>query len=470
MTDVRLYACCITPEIPAMLLILGVGLYLTVRLGVPQLVLLPRALRLFFRRLVSPEKKKGVSSFQALCTALAATVGTGNLVGVAGAICLGGPGAIFWMWVCGFLGMATKFSETALAVRYRVKTPAGFSGGPMYVMTRGLGEKFRPMAKLYCLFGILAAFGVGNAAQINAVVTGCNGILTRLGGSPGILGNLLLGVGMALAVGVLLRGGASRVGKTAQLLVPFAAAGYLLMCAVVLLVFRGRIAGAFQAIFAGAFCPRAVTGGALGSAFSALQVGCSRGVFTNEAGMGTASIAHAGAENVEPSEQGLMGIVEVFLDTILICTLTALVILVTGVPIPYGTDVGGALTEAAFARVYGSWAGVLLTAALILFATATILGWGYYGTRFAAFLWGERGKRRFVAAQSLAVVLGAVLDTRAVWRLSEVANGLMAIPNLICLAALGGELSRITKEYKNPARLAAAGGGKYADFHKRKPL
>ena len=165
-----------------------------------------------------------------------------------------------------------------------------------------------------------------------------------------------------------------------------------------------------------------------------------------------------------------MGIVEVFLDTILICTLTALVILVTGVPIPYGTDVGGALTEAAFAQVYGSWAGVLLTAALILFATATILGWGYYGTRFAAFLWGERGKRRFVAAQSLAVVLGAVLDTRAVWRLSEVANGLMAIPNLICLAALGGELSRITKEYKNPARLATAGGGKYADFHKRKPL
>ena len=470
MTDVRLYACCITPEIPAMLLILGVGLYLTVRLGFPQLVLLPRALGLFFRRLVSPEKKEGVSSFQALCTALAATVGTGNLVGVAGAICLGGPGAIFWMWVCGFLGMATKFSETALAVRYRVKTPAGFSGGPMYVMTRGLGEKFRPMAKLYCLFGILAAFGVGNAAQINAVVTGCNGILTRLGGSPGILGNLLLGIGMALAVGVLLRGGARRVGKTAQLLVPFAAAGYLLMCAVVLLAFRGRIVGAFQAIFTGAFCPRAVTGGALGSAFSALQVGCSRGVFTNEAGMGTASIAHAGAENVEPSEQGLMGIVEVFLDTILICTLTALVILVTGVPIPYGTDVGGALTEAAFAQVYGSWAGVLLTAALILFATATILGWGYYGTRFAAFLWGERGKRRFVAAQSLAVVLGAVLDTRAVWRLSEAANGLMAIPNLICLAALGGELSRITKEYKNPAPLAAAGGGKYADFHKRKPL
>ena len=190
-----------------MLLILGVGLYLTVRLGVPQLVLLPRALRLFFRRLVFPEKKEGVSSFQALCTALAATVGTGNLVGVAGAICLGGPGAIFWMWVCGFLGMATKFSETALAVRYRVKTPAGFSGGPMYVMTRGLGEKFRPMAKLYCLFGILAAVGVGNAAQINAVVTGCNGILTRLGGSPGLLGNLLLGIGMALAVGLALAAG-----------------------------------------------------------------------------------------------------------------------------------------------------------------------------------------------------------------------------------------------------------------------
>jgi len=411
-----------------------------------------------------------ISQFQSMCTALAGTIGTGNIVGVATAIVSGGPGAIFWMWVCGFLGMATKYSETALALRYRVKTSAGFSGGPMYVMTRGLGERFRPMAKLYCLFGILAAFGVGNAAQINAVVTGCNGILTRLGGRPGTLGNLLLGTGMAMAVGVLLRGGARRVGKTAQLLVPFAAAGYILMCAAVLLVFRGRIVGAFGAIFSGAFCPRAVTGGALGSAFSALRVGCSRGVFTNEAGMGTASIAHASAQNVEPAEQGLMGIVEVFLDTILICTLTALVILVTGVPIPYGQDVGGNLTEAAFARVYGSWAGVFLTATLILFAAATILGWGYYGTQFAAFLWGDRGMGWFVTAQSLAVVLGAVLDTQAVWRLSEAANGLMAIPNLICLAALGGELTRITKEYKKPARLAAAGGGTYADFYKREPL
>lgn len=470
MGEVRLYVLGVIPELAAMLLILGVGLYLTVRLGAPQLVLLPRALGLFLRRLTAPEKESGVSSFQALCTALAATVGTGNLVGVAGAICLGGPGAIFWMWVCGFLGMATKYSEAALALRYRVKTPAGFSGGPMYVMTRGMGERFRPMAKIYCLFGILAAFGVGNAAQINAVVVGCNGILTRLGGRPGTVGNLLLGAGMALAVGVLLRGGARRVGKTAQLLVPFAAAGYILMCTMVLLVFRGRIVGAFQAIFAGAFCPRAVTGGALGSAFSALRVGCSRGVFTNEAGMGTASIAHASAEQASPAEQGLMGIVEVFLDTIVICTLTALVILVTGVPIPYGQDVGGALTEAAFARVYGSWAGVLITAALILFATATILGWGYYGTQFAAFLWGNRGVRCFVTAQSLAVVLGAVLDTRAVWRLSEVFNGLMAVPNLICLAALGGELSRITKEYKNPAASGLAGGGKYADFHKREPL
>jgi len=470
MGEVRLYVLGVIPEFAAMLLILGVGLYLTARLGVPQLVLLPRALGLFLRRLTAPEGENGVSSFQALCTALAATVGTGNLVGVAGAICLGGPGAIFWMWVCGFFGMATKYSEAALALRYRVKTPAGFSGGPMYVMTRGLGERFRPMAKIYCVFGIFAAFGVGNAAQINAVVTGCNGILTRLGGQPGTLGNLLLGAGMAMAVGVLLRGGARRVGKTAQLLVPFAAAGYILMCALVLLVFRGRISDAFQAIFAGAFCPRAVTGGALGSAFSALRVGCSRGVFTNEAGMGTASIAHASAEQASPAEQGLMGIVEVFLDTIVICTLTALVILVTGVPIPYGQDVGGALTEAAFAQVYGSWAGVLITAALILFATATILGWGYYGTQFAAFLWGSRGVRCFVAAQSLAVVLGAVMDTRAVWRLSEAFNGLMAVPNLICLAALGGELSRITKEYKNPAASGLAGGGKYADFHKREPL
>ena len=445
MTELRLYVQDVILGLPTAVLILGVGLFLTVRLGAPQLRLFPKALGLFFRRMFGGKREGGVSSFQALCTALAATVGTGNLVGVAGAICLGGPGAILWMWVCAFFGMATKYAEAALAVRYRVKTPDGYAGGPMYTMTRGLGEGFRPLAKAYCLFGILAAFGVGNAAQVNAVITGVNAAVSRFGGQPGRAGDLLMGLALAVLAGFLLFGGARRVGAAAELLVPFASGAYILMCVGVLLVFRRRIPEAFCQILTGAFCPRAVTGGMLGSAFRALSVGCRRGVFTNEAGMGTASIAHACAE-AEPAEQGLMGMVEVFLDTIVICTLTALVILVSGVPVPYGMDVGGELTTAAFSQVYGAGASVFLAAALILFAIATILGWGLYGARCSQFLFG--GWKGFAAAQTAVVVLGAVLDTETVWQLSEFANALMAIPNLICLAALTSELRRITKEYK----------------------
>ena len=462
MTQVRLYIQDVILGLPAAALILGVGLFLTLRLGFPQLGLFPRAVGLFFRRMFAGKRDGGVSSFQALCTALAATVGTGNLVGVAGAICLGGPGAIFWMWVCAFFGMATKYAEAALAVRYRVKTPDGYAGGPMYTMTYGMGQRFRPLAKAYCVFGILAAFGVGNTAQVNAVVTGVNAAVSRFGGQPSRMGNLLMALTLAVLAGFLLFGGAKRIGAAAETLVPLAAGAYLLLCVGVLLVFRRRIPIALGQILTGAFCPRAVTGGMLGSAFRALCVGCRRGVFTNEAGMGTASIAHACAE-AEPAEQGLMGMMEVFLDTIVICTLTALVILVSGVPVPYGVDTGAELTTRAFSQVYGAGASVFLAAALILFAVATILGWGLYGARCAQFLFG--GWKGFAAAQTAMVVLGAVLDTETVWQLSELANGLMALPNLICLAALTTELRRITKEYKNPAHLAAAGGGNYADFH-----
>ena len=462
MTQVRLYIQDVILGLPAAALILGVGLYLSLRLGFPQLGLFPRAVGLFFRRMFAGKRDGGVSSFQALCTALAATVGTGNLVGVAGAICLGGPGAIFWMWVCAFFGMATKYAEAALAVRYRVKTPDGYAGGPMYTMTYGMGQRFRPLAKAYCVFGILAAFGVGNTAQVNAVVTGVNAAVSRFGGQPSRMGNLLMGLTLAVLAGFLLFGGAKRIGAAAETLVPLAAGAYILLCIGVLLVFRRRIPAALGQILTGAFCPRAVTGGMLGSAFRALCVGCRRGVFTNEAGMGTASIAHACAE-AEPAEQGLMGMMEVFLDTIVICTLTALVILVSGVPVPYGVDTGAELTTRAFSQVYGAGASVFLAAALILFAVATILGWGLYGARCAQFLFG--GWKGFAAAQTAMVVLGAVLDTETVWKLSELANGLMALPNLICLAALTTELRRITKEYKNPAHLAAAGGGNYADFH-----
>lgn len=438
---------------PALLLILGVGLSLSLRLGFVQLRFFPEAVKAFCSRLFSRSRTKGAaSSFQSLCTALAATVGTGNLVGVAGAICLGGPGAVFWIWVCGILGMVTKYAEVSLAVHYRVRTRDGFVGGPMYVITGGLGQRYRPLACCYCLFGVVAAFGVGNATQINAVIGGVNGVLTRFGREETRQGNLLMGLLLALLVGSLLFGGAKRIGAAAERLVPFAAAAYILMCVGVLVIRAEEIPAAFVAIVQGAFSPRAVTGGALGSAFTALRTGCSRGVFTNEAGMGTASIAHAPAEVDHPVEQGLMGIMEVFLDTILICTLTALVILVSGVPVPYGTDAGAELTARAFCSIYGGTASILLAAALALFAIATILGWGLYGARCAQYLFGPKAWKVFAFFQTAAVIFGSVLDTAAVWQLSETINGLMVIPNLITLAVLTPKVVCLTKEYEKIRR------------------
>ena len=449
---------------PGLILILGTGIYLTVITGFAQVRLFPGALRRFagmFRG--SKEKKNGISPFQALCTALAATVGTGNLVGVAGAICLGGPGAIFWMWVCGLLGMATKFAEATLAVRYRIRRGTEFVGGPMYMIRQGMEKRFHFLAGVYSFLGVIAAFGVGNATQINAVVTGINNVLTRFGGQASTRGNLLMGLVLAALVGAALLGGAKRIGQTAEKLVPFASACYIVLCAALLVLRADAVPGAFRAIILGAFSPRAVTGGAIGSAFRALSVGCSRGVFTNEAGMGTASIAHASAEVSHPAEQGLMGIMEVFLDTIVICTMTALAILCSDVPVPYGMDVGGDLTTAAFTLVLGDWVSIFLSMFLTCFAFATVLGWGLYGARCGEYLLGPGAWKGFAAFQTAAVVLAAVMKTETVWQLAETVNGLMAIPNLIALLWLSPELKQLTKEYIHGGR--AANGGTYANIH-----
>ncbi len=443
---------------PVLILILGVGLYLTISLGAPQIVLFPRALKAFLARLVPGRKGEGSSSFRALCTALAATVGTGNLVGVAGAICLGGPGSIFWMWICGLLGMGLKYGEAALAVRFRVESPEGYAGGPMYVITRGLGSSFLPLARIYCLFGVIASFGVGNSAQVNAAVSGINQVLSCFG-LPQTRGlNLVIGLVLSALIGSVLIGGARRIGAMAELVVPALAVCYILLCGGVLALRASCIPDAFRMIFQGAFSPRAVTGGMLGSAFTALRVGCSRGVFTNEAGMGTASIAHGSASVFHPAQQGLMGIMEVFLDTIVICTLTALVILVSGVPIPYGTDAGGKLTNEAFQTIYGGAAPVFMAIALVFFAVTAVLGWGLYGGRCAQFLFGPGAWRWFALSQTLAVLLGALADTSLVWQAAEILNGLMAIPNLIALAALTPDLRRLTIEFRKS-------GTDYADFH-----
>ncbi len=456
---------------PALILILGVGIFLSLRSGLAQLRLLPQALRSFFSRLSAGETKEGVSSFQALCTALAATVGTGNLAGVAGAIAIGGPGAVFWMWICGVLGMMIKFAEATLAVRYRTTNSSGESiGGPMYMISDGMGNRFRFLAVLYCLFGVVAAFGVGNATQINTVISGINSSLRLFSVQPTAQGNFIMGVALALVIGVMLLGGAKRIGQVAELMVPFAAALYLLLGIWVLLLRMEAVPQAFASIFQGAFQPRAVTGGAVGSAMMALRIGVSRGVFTNEAGMGTAAIAHASAAVKHPVEQGLMGIVEVFLDTIVICTMTALVILCSGTSIPYGMAAGIGLTVDSFALVLGPWVRLPIALSLILFALATVLGWGLYGMRCAQFLFGDRVWKFFVYLQIATVILGAVMQANMVWLMAEIINGLMSIPNLIALGALTPELMRLLKQYNIRYGKHLAGGGENENIHQCQPL
>lgn len=450
--------------VPTLILILGVGIYLSVRTGFAQLRFFPKAMKLFASRMFGKRGAgESVSSFQALCTALAATVGTGNLAGVAGAIAIGGPGAIFWMWLCGILGMVIKFAEATLAVRYRAENSAGeFVGGPMYLIRLGLPKAFWPLAGMYAFFGVVAAFGVGNATQINTVITGVADTLAIFGYSMPQWGKLMSGIGLAALIGVMLLGGAKRIGAIAERMVPFAAGLYLLLGLAVLALRWNRIGEAFSAIVCGAFSPAAVTGGCIGSAMVALRTGVSRGVFTNEAGMGTASIAHAGAQVHHPVEQGLMGIVEVFLDTIVICTFTALVILVSGVDIPYGVDAGISLTTAAFSAVLGPWVSVVITLSLCLFALATVLGWGLYGIRCAQYLFGDNAWKRFVYLQVVTVILSAILRADTVWLLAEIINGLMAIPNLIALWALTPTLINLYKSYLN--------GGTYENFHQRQSL
>ncbi len=434
---------------PTLLLIVGVGVALTVATRFAQFRLLPRALRSFLGGNKRKETIDGESPFRALCTALAATVGTGNLAGIAGAIAIGGPGAVFWIWIGGILGMVTKCAEATLAVHYRTKDRGGnYIGGPMYVIANGLHHKYRILAVIYALFGVIAAFGVGNATQINTLIGGINSAISYCGYSPSTLGNTVIGILCAILIAILLFGGAKRIGAAAESLVPFASVIYILLGAGVLVLRFDAIPAAFGSIFTGAFSPKAVTGGVIGSAFITLRIGASRGVFTNEAGMGTAGIAHAAANVEHPAQQGMMGIVEVFIDTLVICTVTALVILCSGVPITYGEDVGIVLTAQAFASVYGGWVTLLLTAVLCCFAFATILGWGLYGARCAQFLFGEKVWGVFVILQAITVVLGAVLETETVWLLADTVNGLMAIPNLIAIICLLPVVKGLIRDYE----------------------
>ena len=309
------------------------------------------------------------------------------------------------MWVCGILGMITKYAEAALSVHYRQKDRSGNTlGGPMYMIQKGMGRRWRWLAALYCLFGVVAAFGMGNATQINAVTQGIGAVLAYFDISLGTYGKLALGSFFAALAGICLLGGAKRIGNIAYLLVPIVSAGYILLSLGALFHNAGRIPSAFAAILQGAVSPEAVTGGAIGSVWLCLRVGASRGVFTNEAGMGTAGIAHGSAENVRPADQGLMGIMEVFVDTLVICTLTALVILTSGVTVRYGLDEGAALTVSAFACTYGPGVSIPIALFLCCFAFATMLGWGLYGLECMRFLFGSEACRFFVFLQTGASV------------------------------------------------------------------
>ncbi len=433
---------------PALVLILAVGLLLSVRTRWAQFRLFLAAIRTFFASFFGKQEHNGNSPYRALCTALSATVGTGNIAGVAGAISIGGPGAIFWMWICALFGMVTKFAEATLAIRYQKKDKSGtLFGGPMYMVRDAMGKRWQFLAGIYCFFGVVAAFGVGSATQVNAVLGGINNAVKSLGGRESTMRNLMIGIALSVIVCLVLLGGAKRIGAVAAFLVPFAAVFYMILCVGVLIMKSSAIPNAFASIVRGAFQPSAVTGGMLGSAFQALRIGASRGVFTNEAGMGTASIAHATAQVKHPVQQGLMGIIEVFLDTIVICTMTALAILCSGISIPYGLDKGIQITADALACVYGDWVNIPLAISLCCFAIATIFGWGLYGARCAQFLFGEKVWKCFVVLQAASVILGAVLSTGTVWMLSETANGLMAIPNLIILIYLSPEVARLTHEF-----------------------
>ena len=437
--------------IPALAAILGVGLFLSGRTGFVQIRMFPKALKHLLNRIRKNEanEENGVSPYQAFCTALGATVGTGNIAGVAGAIALGGPGAVFWMWVSALLGMVTKFAEATLAVRFQERESSGeVIGGPMHIICKAMGNRWRFMACAYCFFGVVAAFGVGNSVQINAIIGGVESVVQSFNGEMNLMWRMIAGLILAILIAVVLRGGVKGIGRFTEMLVPFAALFYILLCMGAIAARWDRIGSVLGMIVRSAFAPKAVTGGVVGSIMTAVRVGTSRGVFTNEAGLGTAAIAHGSAMVTHPVEQGFMGIMEVFLDTIVICTLTALTILCSGVPVTYGLDPGVALSSASFVSVYGDWVSIPLALSLILFAVATIMGWGLYGARCAQFLFGENVWKCYTWMQAGTAFLGSIMQTGTLWLWAETVNGFMMIPNLIVLISACPLLVKIIQDYE----------------------
>ena len=448
--------------IPAMVCIIGVGLYLSIRTHFLQIRKFPYAIRTTIGRMFHKRNASegAITPFQAVCTALAATVGTGNIAGVAGAIAIGGPGSVFWMWVSAVLGMCTKFSEVTLAVYYREKNADGdLVGGPMYYIKNGLGRRFLWLAYLFAGFGVLTVFGTGNATQVNTITTAINSALINfhvITQEQTSITNLAIGIIITVLIALILLGGIKRIGQVTEKLVPFMALLYIVLALGIVILNWRVVPGVFVSIFEGAFSPSAVTGGVIGSMFLSMKKGVSRGIFSNEAGLGTGSIAHACADTGKPVKQGMFGIFEVFTDTILICTLTALVILCSPITIPYGQAAGAELTIQGFTSVYGNWVSIFTALAMCCFAFSTILGWGLYGARCIEFLFSSKVTKPFMVVYSFVAILGATADLGLMWSIADTFNGLMAIPNLIALFLLSGKIVQLVKDYFS--------GNEYASF------
>ncbi len=431
---------------PLIILLIGTGIYLTLRLGFLQVAKLPLALKLIFK---AENKGKGeVSSFKSLCVALAATVGTGNIVGVATAVKMGGPGALFWMWVAAFFGMATKYAEGLLAIKYRsVDKNRNISGGPMYYIRKGMGEKYKPLAIFFAFATMLVAFfGIGTFPQVNAIIDSVNISF----GVPKLATNIVLTV----IVGSIIFGGLKNIAKVTSKLIPFMAIFYIGISFVIICMNITSVPDAIRLIVKDAFTGSAAVGGFAGSTIMmAMQSGVARGIFSNEAGLGSAPIAAAAAKTHYPSEQGLISMTGTFIDTIIVCSMTGLVLVLTGVW--SGENSGAAMTSAAFVQGFGNFGSILLTLSLVLFAFTTILGWNYYGERACVYLFGVKGITPYRVIFIAMIALGVFLKLDIIWILADIVNGLMAVPNLIALVALSGVVVEETKLYLNMLKTKA---------------
>lgn len=426
---------------PLLILLVGTGLMLTIRLRLLQVLKLPKAIKLIFK---AENKGEGdINSFAALCTALAATVGTGNIVGVATAITSGGPGALFWMWLAAFFGMATKYAEGVLAIKYRsVDSNGQVSGGPMYYIEKGLGKKFKPLAIFFAISGILVALlGIGTFAQVNSIASSID---TVLGVDP-----KLTSLVVAVLVGIIVFGGIQSISKVAEKVVPFMAIVYIAISLIIIGFNYQAIIPALVSVFKGAFTGTAAVGGFLGATVAqAIQKGIARGVFSNESGLGSAPIAAAAAKTEWPAEQGLISMTGTFIDTIIICTLTGLTILVTGTWNVEGVS-GAAVTQMSFANVLPGIGPYLIMICLCLFAFTTILGWCYYGERCLEYLAGVKGIGLYRCVFVGLIAMSGFLKLEVIWVLADIVNGLMAFPNLIGLIGLSGVVVTETKLYMN---------------------